>query len=49
MFATHLPVDGLLWTTADLLEATERVLADRTPEERDAYLAGTAKRIYLSQ
>jgi predicted TIM-barrel fold metal-dependent hydrolase len=49
MFATHLPVDGLLWTTADLLEATEHVLADRTAEERDAYLAGTAKRIYLSQ
>jgi predicted TIM-barrel fold metal-dependent hydrolase len=49
MFATHLPVDGLLWTVTDLLEATEGVLDTRSTQERDAYLAGTARRIYLSQ
>ena len=49
MFATHLPVDGLLWTASDLLGATERILADRPISDRDAYLAGTARRIYLSQ
>lgn len=47
MFATHLPVDGLLWSAADLLAATRRVLDDRSTAEQDAYLAGTARRIYL--
>ena len=49
MFATHLPVDGLLWSAADLLAATRRVLDDRTGDEQDAYLAGTARRVYLAR
>ena len=48
MFATHLPVDGLLCSAADLLATTLHVLHDRTVEEQDDFLAGTARRIYLS-
>ena len=48
MFATHLPVDGLLWSAADLLAATQSILGDRTAEEQNGFLAGTARRVYLS-
>jgi len=37
MFATHLPVDGLLWTCADLISATDAALAGLDPTARDDY------------
>lgn len=48
MFATHLPVDGLLWTCADLISATDAALAGLDPTARDDYFGKTAERVYLS-
>jgi predicted TIM-barrel fold metal-dependent hydrolase len=48
MFAAHLPVDGLLWTCADLISATDAALARPDPTARDDYFGKTAERIYLS-
>jgi predicted TIM-barrel fold metal-dependent hydrolase len=48
MFATHLPVDGLLWTCHQLLDATRGALTDLDPASQHALLAGTANRVYLS-
>ncbi len=48
MFATHLPVDGLLWTCEQLLDTTRRALADLDAAAQQSYLAGTAQRVYLS-
>ncbi|HRD63111.1 MAG TPA: amidohydrolase family protein [Nocardioides sp.] len=47
MFATHLPVDGLLWTAGDLVEATELALAGADEHARADYFGGTAERVYL--
>lgn len=48
MFATHLPVDGLLWNCADLISATDAALAGLDPAARDDYFGKTAERVYLS-
>ena len=47
MFATHLPVDGLLWTCADLENATRAALTGLNPSAVDDYFGATADRIYL--
>ena len=47
MFATHLPVDGLLWTCQDLLDTTRYALAELGPAAERDYLGGTARRVYL--
>ena len=49
MFASHLPVDGLLWTCQDLLNTTLHALAGLDSAGRHSYLAGTAERIYLAE
>lgn len=46
MFATHLPVDGLLWSVDDLVDALSGALADLTDVERDAFFVGCARRQY---
>ncbi|MGS0684826.1 amidohydrolase family protein [Nakamurella sp. GG22] len=48
MFASHLPVDGLLWTCRDLLDTTRSALARLEPAAVHEYLAGTAERVYLA-
>jgi predicted TIM-barrel fold metal-dependent hydrolase len=46
MFATHLPVDGLLWSVAALVDALSAVLADLTDAQRVEFFAGCARRQY---
>jgi predicted TIM-barrel fold metal-dependent hydrolase len=46
MFASHFPVDRLLWSFDDLLEAMEEALGDLDPEERHAIFAGCATEVY---
>ncbi|MBN9112356.1 MAG: amidohydrolase family protein [Pseudonocardia sp.] len=46
MFATHLPVDGLLWSVDDLVGTLAAVLADLTAAERAAFFTGCARRQY---
>ncbi len=48
MFATHLPVDGLLWTAGELLDTTRYALAGLEPAAVEDYLSGTAERVYLA-
>ena len=48
MFASHLPVDGLLWTCEQLLTTTRHALAGMDPAAQQDYFAGTATRVYLS-
>ena len=48
MFATHLPVDGLLWTCEQLLTTTRHALAGIDPAAQQNYFADTATRVYLS-
>ena len=47
MFATHLPVDGLLWACTDLIDATTVALTDI--EVYSDYFRGTAARVYLTR
>lgn len=49
MFATHLPVDGLLWTCTDLESATRAALTGLHPTALDDYFGATADRVYLGQ
>lgn len=48
MFATHLPVDGLLWTSEQLLTTTHHAFAGLDPAAQQNYFADTATRVYLS-
>jgi predicted TIM-barrel fold metal-dependent hydrolase len=47
LFATHLPVDGLLWTCEQLLNVTRASLRGLDPTAERDYLAGTAERVYV--
>jgi predicted TIM-barrel fold metal-dependent hydrolase len=46
MFATHFPVDRLLWGFDDLIDALLAILGDLGPEDRHAFFAGCASSIY---
>ncbi len=46
MFASHFPVDRLLWSFDELIEAMEEVLGDLALEERDAVFRGCATGVY---
>jgi predicted TIM-barrel fold metal-dependent hydrolase len=46
MFATHLPVDGLLWSVEALVDALSEVLSDLTDDQREEFFAGCARRQY---
>jgi predicted TIM-barrel fold metal-dependent hydrolase len=46
MFATHFPVDRLLWRFDDLLDALLVTLGDLGPEDRRAFFAGCASGVY---
>ncbi|GAA2884363.1 amidohydrolase [Pseudonocardia halophobica] len=46
MFATHLPVDGLLWSVEALLDALSGILADLADHEKDEFFGGCARRQY---
>lgn len=48
MFATHLPVDGLVWSCVDLVDATRTALAGLDPPALEDYFGKTAERIYLT-
>ncbi len=47
MFATHLPVDGLLWTCADLVDAVRKALAGWDDAALHSFLSEAAARVYL--
>lgn len=47
MFATHLPVDGLIWSCADLVNATRTALARSDDAALADFFGGTATRVYL--
>jgi predicted TIM-barrel fold metal-dependent hydrolase len=46
MFATHFPVDRLLWSFEDLVEALLTILDDMSPQDRQAFFAGCACQEY---
>ncbi len=49
LFATHLPVDGLLWTCAELLDTVRRSLGNLDQAALQRFLGETADRVYLRQ
>jgi predicted TIM-barrel fold metal-dependent hydrolase len=46
MFATHFPVDRLLWGFDDLIDALLAILDDLDPQHRQAFFAGCACDVY---
>lgn len=46
MFASNFPMDKVSTSWRDLYAAYDRIVADRTDEERHALFAGTATRVY---
>jgi predicted TIM-barrel fold metal-dependent hydrolase len=46
MFATHWPVDHLLWDIGTLVSTLRAILGDLTFEQEAEFLAGTARRVY---
>jgi predicted TIM-barrel fold metal-dependent hydrolase len=46
MFATHFPVDRLLWGFNDLFDALLAILGDLGPEDGQAFFAGCATDVY---
>jgi predicted TIM-barrel fold metal-dependent hydrolase len=46
MFATHFPVDRLLWSFEELVGTLVTILDDRSPEDRASFFSGCAEREY---
>jgi predicted TIM-barrel fold metal-dependent hydrolase len=46
MFATHYPIDNLLWGIQALVSAMRASLAELAPAERADFFGGTARRVY---
>lgn len=46
MFAAHFPVDRLLWSYRELVQAVRSALDDLTGEEQQAFFSGCARREY---
>jgi predicted TIM-barrel fold metal-dependent hydrolase len=46
MFATHFPVDRLLWSFDELVQSTCAILADLSPHEQEAFFSGCARHVY---
>jgi predicted TIM-barrel fold metal-dependent hydrolase len=46
MFATHFPVDQLLWSFEELVGTLVTILDDRSPEDREWFFSGCAEREY---
>ena len=46
MVATHLPVDGLLWTAEELVDTLLAIVVDLTADERRDFFSGCARRQY---
>ena len=46
MFAAHFPVDRILWSFEDLVEALLTILGDLSPEDSQAFFSGCAQRVY---
>ncbi len=46
MFATHFPVDRLLWRFGDLVRALQAILSDLSAEDQHAFFSGSAQRQY---
>jgi predicted TIM-barrel fold metal-dependent hydrolase len=46
MFATHFPIDRLLWSYDELILTLLPVLSDLTAEEQQAFFSGCATREY---
>jgi predicted TIM-barrel fold metal-dependent hydrolase len=49
MFASHFPVDRLLWSFHTLVSTLREVLTDLPPEDRHEFFAGVASRTYRPQ
>ncbi len=47
MFATHFPVDRLLWSFEDLVGTLSRILRDLSAEDQRGFFSGCAEREYL--
>jgi predicted TIM-barrel fold metal-dependent hydrolase len=46
LFATHLPVDRLLWSAAALVETLRAILGDLPADEQREFFGGCARRVY---
>lgn len=46
MFATHYPVDRLLWRFDELVRSTAAIGADLSADEQQAFFSGCAKHVY---
>lgn len=46
MFATHLPVDRLLWSAEELLDTMLAILGDLPAADQHDFFAGCARRRY---
>lgn len=46
MFATHWPVDRLIWSFDDLLSTLLAILHDQSADQRAAFFGGSARRAY---
>jgi predicted TIM-barrel fold metal-dependent hydrolase len=46
MFATHFPVDRLLWSFDELVQSVSAIVADRSADEQEAFFSGCARRVY---
>jgi predicted TIM-barrel fold metal-dependent hydrolase len=46
MFATHFPVDRLLWSYDELVASIQAILSDLSAEEQSAFFSGCATREY---
>jgi predicted TIM-barrel fold metal-dependent hydrolase len=46
MFASHFPVDRLLWSFSDLVNSMLTILSDLSPRERSAFFSGCAAEQY---
>jgi predicted TIM-barrel fold metal-dependent hydrolase len=46
MFASHFPIDQLLWRFRDLLSCTDAIISDLSSEDRASFFSGCACRVY---
>jgi predicted TIM-barrel fold metal-dependent hydrolase len=46
MFASHFPVDRLLWSFRDLLSCANAIVSDLSTDDRASFFSGCASRVY---
>jgi len=46
MFASHYPIDHLLWDTETMVSTVQAALGDLSPSEQALFFGETARRVY---